>query len=206
MGDYGSGRWRNHQTKTRVEDCHVLDAARWQREGILEEGCLSERAPLFGVAYHVDATDMSCPHVHLVYMIERQRFEYPVDLQTTRPHLGGLRWWFVCPLCQGRAQKLFLPPDADRFGCRTCHKLSYASSSERPFDRYIARARKIQLRLGGSASLLDPFPAKPKGMWWRTYRRHVRFVLAEDAAMLRVLLAVRETVSPGQKKRKPNPA
>jgi hypothetical protein len=137
-------------------------------EGILDEGSLDERAPLFGVAFRVDTTDPSRPRVHLVYMIERQRFEYRVDLQTTRPHLGGFRWWFLCPLCQGRAQKLFLPPDADRFGCRQCHKLSYASRSEKPFDRYIERARKIQLRLGGSASLLDPFPAKPKGMWSRT--------------------------------------
>jgi hypothetical protein len=29
------------------------------------------------------------------------------------------------------------------------------------------------VRLGGSANLLDPFPAKPKGMHWRTYR-HLR--------------------------------
>jgi hypothetical protein len=91
---------------------------------------------------------MSCPYVHLTYSLNKQPFEYPVDLQTTRPHLGALRWWFVCPLCERRAQKLFLPPDAERFGCRQCHKLSYASRSEKPFDRYIERARKIQPSVG----------------------------------------------------------
>ncbi len=27
------------------------------------------------------------------------------------------------------------------------------------------------MKLGGSPSLADPFPDKPKGMWWRTYWR-----------------------------------
>jgi hypothetical protein len=29
----------------------------------------------------------------------------------------------------------------------------------------------IRRRLGGSASLCEPFPAKPKGLQWRTYQR-----------------------------------
>ena len=28
--------------------------------------------------------------------------DYHVGLTTTRPHFGGLRWWFFCPLTRGR--------------------------------------------------------------------------------------------------------
>ena len=33
------------------------------------------------------------------------------------------------------------------------------------------QTQNIRTRLGGSASLAEPFPNKPKGMWWRTYER-----------------------------------
>jgi hypothetical protein len=182
------GRWGKHQKKTRVEQCHVIDAARWQREGILHPGSTSSRPPVFCVGYRVDAIDMSIPRVHLMYSIKQQRFEYPVNLLTTRPHLGGLRWWFVCLLCERRAQKLYLPPDADRFGCRTCHNLSYASRSYTAKNRSMERARKIQVRLGGSASLFDRFPAKPKRMWSKTYQRLWKEFAVHHATMIRLLM------------------
>ena len=33
------------------------------------------------------------------------------------------------------------------------------------------RTQYIRTSLGGSPSLAEPFPEKPKGMWWRTYWR-----------------------------------
>jgi len=50
------------------------------------------------------------------------------------------------------------------------------------------RARKIQVRLGGSPSLFDPFPGKPKGMWWKTYERLFRECAAREATMTRLLM------------------
>jgi hypothetical protein len=75
------------------------------------------------------------------------------------------------PLCRRRAQKLYHPRGGDRFGCRHCYNLSYESRSYRAVDRARERAQAVRLRLGGSASLLDPFPFKPRGMWWQTYER-----------------------------------
>ena len=59
---------------------------------------------------------------------------------------------------------------ARHFGCRTCHRLSYRSRNHTKY-RPLFRAQDIRIRLGGSASIYDPFPPKPKGMWWNTYRR-----------------------------------
>ncbi|MBX3435421.1 MAG: hypothetical protein KF847_19065 [Pirellulales bacterium] len=62
--------------------------------------------------------------------------EIPVRLQSTPTQFGGPRWWFTCPLivngvaCQRRVGKLYLPPGAKYFGCRSCHRLSYRSSQE----------------------------------------------------------------------------
>jgi hypothetical protein len=49
--------------------------------------------------------------------------------------------------------------------------LSYASQQQTALHRGLEQSRKIRMRLGGSADLLEPFPAKPKGMHRRTFQR-----------------------------------
>ncbi len=57
-----------------------------------------------------------------------------IPVTTTRPHLGGKRHWFQCPivrdgkLCGKRVGRLYLPPGASVFGCRDCHNLTYWKS------------------------------------------------------------------------------
>jgi hypothetical protein len=38
-------------------------------------------------------------------------------------------------------------------------------------DRALRKAQAIRVRLGGSANMTEFFPAKPKGMQYRTYER-----------------------------------
>jgi len=125
MGGYGSGRWRWHRRKICVEQCLVIDAARWMGESVLREGSTASRGAFVCIGYRVDATDITRLVVYLSYTASDRgaaprHFQYPVFLQTTRPNLGGLRWWFTCPLCRRRSQKLYHPPGRDRFGCRRC--------------------------------------------------------------------------------------
>ena len=72
-----------------------------------------------------------------------------------------------------------------RFLCRSCHGLQYKSQYESGWSRAISRAQKLRIRLHGSANLLEPFPARPKHIQHRTYRR----LMARDAWLMGVSTA-----------------
>jgi hypothetical protein len=87
------------------------------------------------VTAHHDGTGL----VRLKYTLtqsdgQKETLDYPVRLMSTRPHFGGLRWWFICPLikngvsCGRRVAKLY--QRGRYFGCRVCHDLAYRSSQE----------------------------------------------------------------------------
>lgn len=155
MGGPGSGgrywHWWRSAKKTTVEQCLSLDANRWSREGVLRAGVFQSGTcrwtypdgGSFAVNYAVDTTPGGQgPCVRLWYSWlwgqagQPESASYTVELSTTRPRLGGLRWWFLCPLitrgqpCGRRVAKLHLPPRGRHFGCRGCHGLTYASCQE----------------------------------------------------------------------------
>jgi hypothetical protein len=165
MGGPGSGchdyHWWREPTKATVEECLQLDANRWAREGIVKAGeCRSGRwrweyagGGWFSVGYEADTRDPATAFVRLAYSwlwTSTQQVEsatYEVRLTATRPHFGGVRWWFLCPLsrCARRVGKLYLPPSGRYFGCRHCHGLTYTSCQEsHKFDSlYRLMARKL---------------------------------------------------------------
>ncbi len=166
MGGFGSGnthRWLGHSKKTVVEDCLSIDANRWMREGILRAGVLLgggwrwtyRRGGECSISYEVWTLDMAQPQLILSYSRknpdtgQKEPVNYPVNLATTRPRFGGLRWWFLCPLnvngrgCNHRVGKLYLPSGCRYFGCRRCHELTYTRCQESrkndAFYRHLAR-------------------------------------------------------------------
>lgn len=113
---------------------------------------------LTSIRYELGTTNMRSPWVCLVYTMtqSQQRLDYRIFFQTTRPHFGGVRWWFVCPLlvhgqaCRHWVTTLYLPPGEPYFGCRHCYDLTYSSCQEREkrvrwsrqySERYLARLR-----------------------------------------------------------------
>jgi hypothetical protein len=82
---------------------------------------------------------------------------------------GGARSLFVCPRCAAAALALFLR--GARFMCRHCARLSYCSRREGARDRHLRAADKLRRRLGGPRGALNGTPARPRGMWRRTYQR-----------------------------------
>jgi len=114
----------------------------------------------------------------LIYRTRRQGEEWK-DIDELFPFLytatnfAGRRQWLRCLLCGRRCRILY---GGAYFRCRRCYGLKFESQYEPAWLRGISRAQKIRERYGGSGSLDEPFPAKPKGMHWRTYDR----LFAED--------------------------
>jgi hypothetical protein len=138
MGGLLSSRWGGHVKAPTVEGCLPLDANRWARAGILAVGGSASgdwqwtypSGEKFVVHYDADTQDPDQASVWLSYAWvwtatgRQESAAYTVSLITTRPHFGGLRWWFLCPLsvegrpCCRRVGKLYLPPAGRHFACR----------------------------------------------------------------------------------------
>jgi hypothetical protein len=144
MGGVMSGtRWSKKRT---VESCHALDTADLKRLKFLAPGSevsgtlrwvrktwTGDRRSEVGVTVAAGDTAGRC---RLVYQFAEAKEDvaYTIRLVTTVCHLGGVRWWFVCPLARGdrvcgrQARKLYLV--GRYFGCRHCHGLTYASTQQ----------------------------------------------------------------------------
>jgi len=109
---------------------------------------------------------------------ESERITYRVGLATTHPHLGGERWWFICPRGGQRAAKLYLPLGGQQFWSRDGYELGYACQRECRRDRLMRRVRKLHRQLGSSRCF--GVPEKPKWMHWRTYERKAAALLGTD--------------------------
>lgn len=63
------------------------------------------------------------------FTVNEQIFDY----HAKKNHLGGYRWFFVCPKCKKHIDKLILPPTTAKdkeqlYLCKACHKLRNQSA------------------------------------------------------------------------------
>ena len=177
MGGLGSGRQKNRGRKT-LECYRMLDI-----DQLREMGCL--RPGWSGACQWTDGNEVASINVraevkrlHLSYTVrvgdgERQDMAEAIPIVHLRCRFGGTRAYFICPGpgdgadCGRRITKLHL--SQRYFLCRHCNQLAYASQYEQPWKRALRRANKLKQRLGIDVGIAEPFPAKPKGMWGRTY-------------------------------------
>lgn len=162
---YGAGRpgYRAH-----AEGLRRVDVREWHRRGYLAEGRWFSWAwnrggePAGSIGVRVHGPDA----LRLEYMLgqeeDRRDGTQTIKLASTPCGFGGVRPWFVCPVCNRRAGVLFLR--FGRFACRHCQRVSYASQSGDLIDRLWRRQAKIERRLGEHWR-------RPKGMRERTYAR-----------------------------------
>lgn len=180
MGGLGSGR-RSGFGRDTVESCRSIDVNRLHRAGCLAPDWRG------GWEWKVDGErvawiSMRAEQNRLVLSYnyrrngeEWQSIEEPMAIVQVPCRFGGTRPYFICPgvvggvACGRRVAKLYGP--GRYFLCRHCYRLAYASQSEGDWDRALRREHKIRLKLGGDSDRTSPLPARPKGMWRRTYDR-----------------------------------
>ncbi|SRR5258708_4676754 len=161
----GRTPWSSRLT---IESCLCLSVVELHRTGVFEGqpgGCWRWKWPGAeggSCALALDLTVVEVPGralgVRLGYGTGcYSSMSQTVAVTTTRPHFGGRRYWFLCPMsrdgsrCGRRVGRLYLPPGRV-FGCRKCHDLIH--SSARTHD-----SRKDMLRRDPSAlaaALLSP--------------------------------------------------
>jgi hypothetical protein len=108
-----------------------------------------------------------------------------VHLSWTDCHFGGRRPWFSCPRCHAGAALIYTT--GSRFLCRRCCRLNYASQQEDAQGRQARIISNVRRQLGGTENLLDPYPAKPRGMHRRTYESLVSKAIAAEAVYERLM-------------------
>ena len=199
VGGLGSGRQGGRPT---VEAGFALDINKLLRDRSIRPGqrvwwstlhwtVVATGREVASLGYEASLLDPAAAWMRLRYTIgdgeARRAFDYKVDLTTTRPPRGGLRWWFLCPSSGHRCAKLHRPPSGDLFAARQAWRLGYASQRVAPLERRRQaahdRASRIRRRLGGEGSSFPYYaavPPRPKGMWRRTYRRLRRQVVKAE--------------------------
>jgi alpha-amylase/alpha-mannosidase (GH57 family) len=169
----------------KCEDYRSVDLAWLRRKGCFKLGYSGRITWSRGgsvtawINYRVEASGL-----RLIYRTRRNGEEWR-DIDELFPFLytatyfSGHRRWLQCPSCNHRCRVLY---GGAYFRCRRCHGLRYESQYEPAWLSGTSRAQKIRERYGGSGSLDEPFPEKPKGMHGRTYKR----LIAEDERLTSV--------------------
>lgn len=136
----------------------------------LKEKCLSKVAGKFrGQSITIDLNSLTVDY-------DSQR----IDLDSIPGTYGGIRYFFLCPICGRRCRKLFKSKII--FSCGTCqdrHKDTLNRSKndcQYYFSLALKEARKIDPSYYPEKGYVDydNFPSRPKRMRHKTYWRHYK--------------------------------
>lgn len=213
MGSASSGR---RGGKPLIEDCQTIDLAAFTKAGAIREGwCISGKIewPSQGLivgdmAYRLDLRDPDAASLSLTYRLAAngQTMRQVIRLASTAQPLGGKRWWLLCPVTGQRARTLHLAPSQSRFASRGALGLAYRVERLAHDDRPFQKLFRVQRRLGNQQGLLAGLH-RPRGMWRRTFAKHLGRIAEIDQACAGALFALAGMPSPdGKDRNKGDPA
>ena len=157
-----------HIDRSTVEKLAVdcLDVRELQRAGIFRDNWVT--LPMVSFRWPA-ITQMRVARYLIQLELQNQVVPQQIRVSWTRCHYGGARPWLHCP-CGRRVAKLL--KGLGGYYCRQCFDSPrYASQTKSTQGRLHFEACKLRLRLGGVASLTEPFPERPRGMHRKTYAR-----------------------------------
>jgi hypothetical protein len=189
MGGYGSGR---RGGKHVAENCRSLDANKMHRAGCLRGGYAGgwewtrDGQSVASIRFASTSERLTLDYRYRINGGDWQDVTQPVPINWEPCRYGGQRAYFLCPgvvggrYCGRRVVKLYM--GNKYFLCRHCYRLAYRSQNLADHDRGLHKANKRRMALGGEPGTCAVI-RKPKGMWWRTFARHVGEIeSAEDRA------------------------
>lgn len=164
------------KTHDKLERFNRLDIRSLHKAGHTEDGYTGQWGWYSGgkVQSTIEITTQKQQMI-LKYSANGQVFNYPVQLQTTPCHYGGVRHWFICPGCDGRVATLFIKSNL-LFQCRKCQKLNYTSQQDAKLDatRYVMCKLRNKLNWQyDNAWMKSADKIKPKGMHQTTFDKLV---------------------------------
>jgi len=189
MGGMGSGGWMRCVSKTTVDSQHAVDIRYLKKQGSIWNGnngsltwsCRGEQTG--AINYQVKENGIKLIYNHRAENSEEwQAVEQFVAFDYTPCNYGGKRTWLLCTECNKRVTCIYAA--GKYFLCRHCYGLNHQSQHEGFYDHQLSKVQGIRIKLGGSGSLAESFPQKPKGMHWKTYQKlHMQSMRSEGSYM-----------------------
>lgn len=126
--------------------------------------------PRLGISRYRDQLRKSgkASSVDLNYSYRGKAYRYSIQLTTTAPHYGGLRYFWLCPSCSKRVSVLYC---AGTYVCRHCLSVPYGSQLQTKTDRIYSKLNALRDRLGWSVGIINGIGSKPRYMHHSTYER-----------------------------------
>lgn len=172
MGGINSGR-RRSTNRGAVEKHPAIDLRVLRRAGLLSAGectyttlhCQNQGLEALSVRIFIDLSDADATSIRIAGNGSDTTPKQRVAIGCVPCPLGGVRYYFLCPLEGRRCEQLFLVDGI--FASRKAHRLTYASQSEDELSRAKRKLRKLYRQIGGDARY-----ARPRGgNRWRTMQR-----------------------------------
>ena len=170
MGGIGSGR--HQRSAPRTDAFHKLDLASFKRHWFDRNSTGKVTWSRVGrqtgsINYRLSQTCMVLSYA-LHSSIQTEHVEETIPFGFTDQHFGGKRRWLTCKSCNRLCRVLY---GGAYFRCRKCYRITFERQYEPIHIPGLAAAERSREKLSGKPGFIHPFPDKPQGMHWKTYRR-----------------------------------